>query len=96
MWHYTLKRGDTVIFDGKDFTSYRSTDELTTAEMRDVGQSILGFLTLRPGDTDDEYFDDYTPEQIEWRDEFAEELAMYAMAAEETAQTPLGNPEDDA
>ena len=26
--------------------------------------SILGFMSLRPGDTDDDYFTDYTPEQM--------------------------------
>ena len=29
-------------------------------------RAILGFLTLRPGDTDRDYFDDYTPEQLAW------------------------------
>lgn len=39
-------------------------------------RSILGFLTLRPGDTDAEYFADYTPEQLDFVSEHAEALAM--------------------
>ena len=37
--------------------------------------AIMGFLTLRPGDTDRDYFDSYTAEQIEFRDTHAETLA---------------------
>jgi len=37
-----------------------------------VAQCALDFLTLSSGDTDSDYFDDYTPEQLTWRDEHAE------------------------
>ena len=37
-----------------------------------VAQCALDFLTLKSGDTDSDYFDDYTPEQLTWRDEHAE------------------------
>ena len=39
--------------------------------------SLLTFLTLRPGDTDREYFDAYTPEQMAYANEHAETLAGY-------------------
>ncbi len=39
-------------------------------------QAILGFITLRLGDTDREYFKDYTKVQIEFRDTYAEELQL--------------------
>jgi hypothetical protein len=29
-----------------------------------VIEAIMGFVTLRPGDTDAEHFDNYTPEQL--------------------------------
>lgn len=35
---------------------------------------LLGFLTLRPGDTDREYFDKYTPAQLEYANQHAETL----------------------
>jgi hypothetical protein len=44
---------------------------------------ILTFLSLRPGDTDKEYFKDYTPEQMEFAVSHGEELGMYAMELEE-------------
>jgi hypothetical protein len=39
---------------------------------------LLGFLSLKPGDTDREYFDDYTQEQLDFVAEFGDSLAMTA------------------
>lgn len=66
-----------TIFEGVDFSTTAGT---TYGE---AARGVLGFLTLRPGDTDSEYFDGYTPEQIAWRDEYAEELALFALDAED-------------
>lgn len=47
----------------------------------DSDESVLGllhFLTLRPGDTDDEYFKNYTPVQLDYCVKHAE--AVYAEA----------------
>lgn len=42
--------------------------------------ALLGFLALGEGDVDPEFFDDYTPAQLEWRDSpRREELAAIAM-----------------
>jgi hypothetical protein len=38
-------------------------------------KSLMSFLTLRPGDTDREYFKDYTPAQRAYCSEHAESLA---------------------
>jgi hypothetical protein len=61
-----------LIFQGEDFacSPLHSVDSLETV------YSLLTFLSLRSGDTDEEYFADYTPEQIEWRDSRAETLSM--------------------
>ncbi len=37
-------------------------------------RGVLGFLALRPGDVEADYFDRYTPEQLAWRDQHAEDL----------------------
>lgn len=52
----------TVLFSGKDFGVPRYEAIDSDAAVR----SLLGFLTLKPGDTDQDYFDSYTPEQLEW------------------------------
>jgi len=42
--------------------------------------ALLSFLTLRPGDTDREYFDNYTPEQMTFATEHAESLGAEVSA----------------
>ena len=46
---------------------------------------LLGFLSLRPGDTDADYFDDYTEEQKAWCDARAEYLSMLQNDLEEAS-----------
>lgn len=41
-------------------------------------RSVLSFLTLSPGDTDEEYFSDYTEEQRAFAEEEAPYLSAYA------------------
>jgi hypothetical protein len=73
-WHYVLEQTDgPVIFEGEDF----STPGDTTYGEAAVG--VLSFLTLREGDTDDEFFAGYTPEQLAWRDAYAETLSLYTL-----------------
>ena len=59
---YTLLDEGKVIFEGKDFSPPPSlcwnTEESVIA--------LLGFLTLQEGDTDQEYFDSYTQDQLDW------------------------------
>jgi hypothetical protein len=55
------------IFEGEDFCGspmQADDSDLTLA-------NLLGFLTLRLGDTDRDYFDAYTPRQREWTDDYA-------------------------
>jgi len=42
-----------------------------------------GFRSCRPGDTDAEYFSDYTPAQLEWVDRYGEELGLFATELEQ-------------
>jgi hypothetical protein len=64
-----------VIFDGEDFcASPMHADDSD----RSVA-ALLTFLTLRPGDTDADYFDEYTDEQRAFCDLHAETLACEAI-----------------
>lgn len=63
-----------VIFEGSDFAG----SPMHSDDSDDTLRSLLGFLTLRLGDTDREYFENYTPEQIAFRDGPAESLSMWA------------------
>jgi hypothetical protein len=72
---YTFKQGSRVIFDGEDF----SPSPLAADDSDDTIAALLGFLTLRPGDTDAEYFERYTPEQREFSAQHAEAVACYSI-----------------
>lgn len=69
---------EVLIFLGEDYgcPQHRSVDADETIH------DLLGFLSLKEGDTDAEYFSNYTPEQLEWRDNCAEDLSMWLMDAE--------------
>jgi len=62
----------TIIFDAADYgvPSHQCIDS------DDAVRGLLGFLTLRPGDTDSEYFETYTDAQRAYCAEHAEALAM--------------------
>lgn len=78
---YEFKDGRRVIFTGSDFACGAA----TAIDSLECVYSLLGFLSLRPGDTDAEYFDSYTESQIEWRDSGrAEELGMLVFDFEES------------
>jgi hypothetical protein len=58
------------IFEGSDFAG----SPMTADDSDQCLATLLGFLTLRRGDTDAGYFDDYTPEQLDWTEDFACEV----------------------
>ncbi|MDX3106889.1 hypothetical protein [Nonomuraea angiospora] len=77
-WLYRLSHHNTTIFTATDISSPVGV-VLSASTLINSATTVLGFLTLRPGDTDADYFDAYTPEQLTWRDSYAEELSLYTM-----------------
>jgi hypothetical protein len=81
---YRLYDNGQLIFEGDDFgpsPMYSIDGDRTVA-------ALLSFLSLRKGDTDSEYFDKYTPDQISWRDsDRSEYLQCLAMELEERAES---------
>lgn len=63
-----------TIFEGEDY----GCSPMCAIDSDDCLRDLLGFLTLRPGDTDDEYFERYTPFQLAFAEKHAEILSMYA------------------
>lgn len=72
MLRYVFKHGRKVIFDGADFAC----SPLHAIDSDSCIKSVMGFLTLRVGDTDAEYFDGYNDVQKAFRDNEAEDVAM--------------------
>lgn len=63
-----------VVFSGSDL----GCSPLNTPESKENAVALLSFLTLRKGDTDEGYFDNYTPEQLAWIDtDDCENLSMF-------------------
>ena len=67
------------VFRGDDF----GCSPLHAIDSNQAVAALLGFLSLRPGDTDAEYFDDYSPEQLEWAETRGELLGLFALELEE-------------
>lgn len=80
---YVLRKGRRVIFEGDRYSPGAGTAIDSDAAVF----GLLGFLTLKPGDTDPDYFRDYTPGQLEWASsDDAERLAMLAYDYENREQ----------
>lgn len=60
-----------TLFEGEDF----GCSPMHAIDSDETIAGIMGFLTLRPGDTDADYFENYTPEQLAFCSEHAESLA---------------------
>lgn len=59
-----------VVFEGEDF----GCSPMHSIDGDESVEACMSFLTLRPGDTDADYFDNYTPEQMEYCQLYAEDL----------------------
>lgn len=79
---YTFTDAGNVIFESEDFAGSPLHADDSDATLA----ALLGFLSLRPGDTDREYFDRYTPEQLDWAMANGEELSLLAHEMEERAR----------
>jgi len=68
---YRFYHDDHLIFEGYDIAVPAS----QTLDGDQTVRGVLGFLALRPGDVEADYFTGYTPLQLAWRDQHAEDLA---------------------
>lgn len=59
-----------VLFEGSDFRCPHAIDS------DECVKGLMGFLTLRPGDTDEDYFRSYTPRQMSFAEQHAEALSL--------------------
>lgn len=82
-----------TLFSGIDVYTHSGVDSNQTV------REILGWLTLKPGDTDDdEYFAKYTDEQMDFAQSEAENLRFYALDPEsddDETPPPMWRDEDD-
>jgi hypothetical protein len=76
---YQFALGDETIFEGDDFCPGLG----MVIDSDEVVGGLLGFLSLRPGDTDSEYFAGYSDRQRWFADTHGEYLSLLAMELEE-------------
>lgn len=77
---YKFYDGDTCLFEGADY----SPSPLDAIDSDASVAGLLVFLSLQPGDTDQEYFAAYTPEQLAWAQSYrAAYLASLASEMED-------------
>jgi len=87
---YTLTSSEapeSPIFEGADFNA----GPCHCIDSDEAINSLMGFLTLRRGDTDADYFENYTAAQLEFSEQHAETLGYEAMCQLEPQETA---PED--
>lgn len=66
-----VRQNGQVIFErGKLYCAlHASSDGIKAKEL------VMSLVAMRPGDTDADYFADYTPDQIDWASQYGEELS---------------------
>src|SRR5262245_1725786 len=70
---YQFFHGDKLVFEGADFCS----SPMHAIDSDETVGGLLAFLSLRPGDTDPEYFESYSPDQLDWCKRWVETLSLY-------------------
>lgn len=65
--HKIFKRGDTYCATPRCIDNY------------EAKELVCSLIAMKPGDTDEDYFAGYSPEQLSWAERFGEEISMYAM-----------------
>src|SRR5579864_2603979 len=73
---YRLSMGDVVLFEGDDYHPSPG----WALDANETIACLMGFLTLKPGDTDEEYFAEYTPQQLDYCARYAEALSCEVTA----------------
>lgn len=70
-----VKHGSTVVFPKGQLTCalHAASDGIQAREL------VMSLVAMKPGDTDRDYFADYTPAQLEWCERFGEPLDMERM-----------------
>jgi hypothetical protein len=68
---YRLFMSGKLLFEGDDY----GPSQMHSWDGDESVEALMSFLTLRPGDTDADYFDKYTPGQLAYCSEHAEALS---------------------
>ena len=88
-YEFTREGDESPLFEGADFAGSPLHSDDADESMLD----LMGFLTLRPGDTDSEYFDSYTADQLEFAESWdCESLAVGGRRATRCSRSRVAKP----
>ncbi len=73
-WKYTVITPTGVVFDGDSLGTPRSYCKESSFDK--IALQLLFLICIGLGDTDSDYFSDYSPEQLEWANSYSCEEAM--------------------
>jgi hypothetical protein len=76
---YRFYHGEALVFEGDDFHA----SPMHSIDGDETVGGLLSFPSLKPGDTDDEYFASYTEGQLAFANEWGETLGLYVEELEE-------------
>jgi hypothetical protein len=76
---YKFYHKGTLVFEGEEFKP----SPLHTDDGDQSVGALLAWLSLAPGDTHREYFDSYTPAQLDFAKSYGEELGLHARELED-------------
>lgn len=88
---YKFYLNNKVLFEGNEYRP----SPMHSIDGKESIFGLLAFLSLRPGDTDDDYFKDYTPEQLEFCETDAEELSLLVNDWEYDDETKTSGPDKE-
>jgi hypothetical protein len=74
MLSYQFYHKEQLVFEGDDF----GCSPMYCIDSDNAVAALLHFLSLKPGDTDREYFEDYTEQQLEFARDCGDDLYCYA------------------
>jgi hypothetical protein len=86
---YRFYHHDQLVFESDDIAVPAG----QTLDGDQTVRGVLGFLALRPGDVEADYFRGYTPTQLAWRDQHAEDLAGLLAEWDDPNPSGLGQSE---
>ncbi len=74
-----VKQGGNVIFRRGDTWCGTPAYGGMSLDGKEAKELVLSLVAMKPGDTDAEYFENYTNEQIEWAEKYGDYLCSVGM-----------------
>lgn len=82
---------ETLVLSGDEWCP----SPMCSIDGNDSVRGLMGFICLKPGDTDDEYFENYNEDQLEFANNHGEMLSLFSMDMEDYEDSENEDPYED-